>query len=685
MLETGQTLAPQSNDALVYWIQHEDLPYEVNLQSFANGQNKSHHKKGGGRKFKPFSGRPELIQQLAPALREVLSYCTKGTARAYLISLREWWRIMDSVEAAAAAAGHPMKRVDDVRLLTQIHCQAARSSGMNRKIFGTFRTLVDTTLTALGAHKTYWEAPEDQRLEKRIPSHEQRTALRFEVKRTCRKVLELWAQSDRISESDTEPEDLEEANIWKQIRCFRMAQETTGKAIPLASDLAGAIPRWARNSRGNLESFLWQPIFPSHRDADAVWHQCLLNTGWNPSTLTTLDATKSILFDHFKDDINDPHQRFVLSPQTYELVGTKGRALGKEQIITGQWKTLDAPGHLIKKYLERVKPLREALNNVLTVKKTEYEQMGDASYKELAAKYSEIQKIEQGVRSVWLYVTRWQTISWITGEYSTSGFIEGKPTTYLGELVHALNKKRLSQNPLREKDGLTPHQTIPHVRPKDFRVWFADYVYRSSRGNILHVKRSLNHSRVSTTLSYISTNVLNQESSNSARRFLNILISELDTGRVDLAILAHLYRHGEVTSDQEEILAKARALPKSRMNVACKDSLHPPPHLKATPNAQCDVQRCMLCVEHAVLLPESLDGLAMRVEELRALQGVLPLETWIDEMYNLELKNNLIALRRFDLNLTLLAREKWAHAIATGDHYVPGLPLASSPELMELV
>lgn len=97
------------------------------------------------------------------------------------------------------------------------------------------------------------------------------------------------------------------------------------------------------------------------------------------------------------------------------------------------------------------------------------------------------------------------------------------------------------------------------------------------------------------------------------------------------------------------------------------------------------MQRCLLCLENAVLLPESLDGIAMRLEELRALQGFMSIETWVNERYDIELKNNLTALRKFDLNQGLAARKKWAQAIACGEHYVPGLPLASSTDLMELV
>ncbi len=210
-------------------------------------------------------------------------------------------------------------------------------------------------------------------------------------------------------------------------------------------------------------------------------------------------------------------------------------------------------------------------------------------------------------------------------------------------------------------------------------------MYRSGNGNMLHVKRALNHAQLGTSSGYTNTNILNQEASDAARRFLNFLVGELDVGRIDVTILAHLYRYGVVTPEQEATLAQLRVLPKSRMKVACKDAAHPPTHLKATANEPCNVQRCLLCFEHAVLLPESLDGIAMRAEELRALQGFLPIETWIEERYDIELKSNLSAMRKFDLNQGLAARKKWAQAIAAGEHFVPGLPLASSPDLMELV
>ena len=681
--------APQSNDPLVFWTQHEKEPFEVNLHPFATGQEKSNHKKGGGKNFIPFTGRPELIRQLAPVIEEALLWAPKSTVKSYLSSLREWWRVLDVVEASAATTGQPMPRVEDVRLLTNVHCEFAHRRGIPLSRFGIFRALVDKTRMAVGVRQTYWESPEDKDTQKHIPSQEQRDTLRFAVRGTCRKVLQRWVQSDRLSQIDTKPDDPQEAKLWRSVRYMRGIQKETGKVLPTPNDLHGRIAPWALNPSGNFKSHFRNSIFPNHRDADAVWHQCLLNTGWNPSTLTSLDVNKKILVDHFKDHPNDDHRRFVLIPKTYELVGEKERAGGKEQFVTGQWKTLDGPGHLIKTYLEHVEPLRKVLKQQLVQEQLKYKQMDDADYKVRTAQFARVSALEQGVRSVWLYVGRFGEISWIQLEGTNkSGMVDGKQVTFLEEVVHLLNTQRavVKARPSESSEGLLEQVAlVSRVMAKNFRVWFADYVYCKGNGNMLHVKRALNHARLGTSSGYTNTNILNQEASDAARRFLNILVGELEVGRVDLTILAYLYRYGKVTPEQDEILAQLRALPKSRMKVACKDAAHPPAHLKATANEPCDVQRCMLCLEHAVLLPESLDGIAMRVEELRALQGFLPIETWIDERYDIELKNNLMALNKFDLNKGLAARKKWALAITSGDHFVPGLPLASSPDLMELV
>ena len=682
--------APHSDDALVFWTQHEVEPREVDLHIFAKGHEGARRPQGGGRTSKPFTARPELILQLAPAIKEVLLYAAKKTVTGYLTALREWWCIADAVEASAQKSGHATTRLEDVRNITNIHADFALRSGMSRQVFGKFRLLVDMTCTALGHRQTYWKSPERSTSQKHLPSMEQRKELRFAIKRHCRAVLKRWDLSETFSRQTDEPDDPQEVDLYRHVKYMREIQKKTGTVSPTMNDLCDGFERSTLWKRGISIRRLRESVFPSHRDAHAVWHLCLANTGWNPSTLSSLDVTKNFLIDHFKDNPTVLNRRYVLSPATYHLVGEKERASGNEQVVIGLWKTQDGPGHLIKTYMQRVAPLRELLKQKLVEEKIRYEKMGhdEAPYKDLTAQYERVKELEQGVRSVWLFVSRSGSISWISNELQMSGFVNGRQTLYMDEVVHMLNAQRTAINSERaskQETSFEPLEPLPKVKPSEFRVWFADFVYLTSWGNILHVKKALGHSLLRTSTGYLNTNIINQQSSDSARRFLNILVGELDSGRVDLTILAHLYRHGEVTPAQEELLASARTLPKSRLHVGCKDNRRPPPHIKATSGETCDVQRCLLCVENAVLLPESMDGIAMRVEELRAIQGFLPIETWVEERYDIELKNNLMALRKFDFNQGLAARKKWAHAIACGEHYVPGVPLSSQYHLMDLL
>lgn len=439
--------------------------------------------------------------------------------------------------------------------------------------------------------------------------------------------------------------------------------------------------KWAYDNFGVGLKAIRATMFPDYRDACAVFTQCLINTPWNPSTLLTLDVTKRFLFDHFKDVVTDPHRRWILAPETYSapeiytLVGEKERAGGKEQSVTGMWKTRDGAGYLIKNYLMRVEPLREVIKEQLNQARLLYREMCNTGVTstDLSVQFAAVKLLEQGCKSVWLYLGAKGDISWLDDKFMC-GKISGKNVAYLHEIRHHLNARRKRRG----------ESIIPSVTLRDFRVWYADYVYRAHYGSILAVKKALNHSQLRTSVNYTNTNILNQEASDSARRFLDILVSELDKGRVDLTILAHLHRYGPLTPEQDRQLAALRALPKSRQGVGCKDAHRPPAHLKATPGATCDVQRCLLCVEHAVLLPESVDGIAMREAELRALQGFLAATVWVSERYDIELDNHKKALCRYDVNQVMAARKKWASAIATGRHLVPGVSTEHLPELMEL-
>lgn len=664
---------PSVDDPLVFWTLHHKTPIKVDLRPFATGQGKC---PTGRSTFESFSGRQALIAQLLPALKETILYRSIDSVRNYLGSLRAWWRVLDRVETDAENAGESMSRVMDVRLLTNMHAEAAHRAEMGRGPFNAFRAVVDMTRVALGSTPTFWESPERDPQEKHIPPEELRKALRIEIKRQCRQVLEHWAICDTLKLRASAPNDPALKALWRAVRHLHDVQQQSGRLLPSALEIncgKGAV--WTHNNLGVGVKTIRATMFPDHQDAWAIFTQCLINTGWNASTLLALDVNKRFLFDHFKDKATDPHRRWVLTPVIYELVGEKERAGGKEQVVFGMWKTKDGAGYLIKSYLARVEPLREILKAQLADATQQYKKLQEANDQEseISALFTKIKSLQRGCASVWLYVGQKGEIAFLDTKHACSD-INGKQVHYLEYVLYHLNADRVARN----------EAPIPKVELRDLRVWFADYVYRRSYGNILAVKNALNHSQLSTSKGYVNTNILNKEASDSARRFLTILVDELDRGRVDLTILAHLYRYGPLAPEQEIRLAELRALPRSRQGIACKDAHHPPAHMKATTDGTCDIQRCLLCVENAVLLPESIDGIAMREAELRALQSFLAATIWVTDRYDIELKNHELALRRFNLCEVMAARRKWAEAISCGKHLVPGIPPEQVPKFMEL-
>lgn len=658
-------LAPESDDPLIFWTRREKESIQIDLHPFATGQVTSKCKPD----FVAFTGRPALIGQLAPAIEDRVLGVSLNSVNGCLYSLRAWWRVLDAVEAAAEQVGTHMARVEDVRQLTMIHSEFAHRSGMKATSFTTFRAIADATRIALGARPLHWQTPETPDVQRHQLPDEQAKLLRLALKRECRGVLEKWALMERLKEIKITPDDPREANLHRHVQYMLAMQNKYDKVLPTPDELRDGIDGIDFKAKTGLSlRTLRETAFPTRWDADAAYHLCLCNTGWNPCTLLALDVTKEILLTHPKDAPNNLYKRFVLSPETYTLTGHKARSGDKEQIVFGLWKTIAGPGHIIKTYMERVAPLRELLMKRLVEERRRYAELvrDGAPYEEGASQFKCIQRLEQGCRSVWLYVDKYSNIVWLNSRI-LEGHVnaEGKKTTYINRVLDQLNAQR----------AVLDYITIPRVTPADFRDFFATYVWRVSGGSILAVKRALSHAQLRTTAGYLDNNILNKEADDAARGFLNALVDELGKERLDITILAHLQRHGPVTPKMEQRLAEYRSLTRSRMNIACKNPRNPPLQIRASGKGLCDDNRCLLCPENAVLLPESYDGIAMRTEEILALQANLPIETWINADYPLELKNNLAALRLFDLNLVLMSRRRWAAAIANGEHFVPGIPI----------
>lgn len=696
VLVSAGVVTPTPTDELVFWTQHTTKPAQVDLREFAAGK---HHKRMGYANEKTFTGRPQLIKEFLPLLKEKLQYAPKTTVAVSLSWLRYWWALMDSVEESAKAlttnTGSVMERVQSVAHLTTLHRAAAAKAQMAPEAFSAVRLLVDQARKNLELAPTYWQPIERQTQEKYLPPLEHREAVRHALRRECLRVIDRWDECDVLAYLETGPVR-SEPFLWPGLRHLRQTQRRTGRVLPSLDDLnnlnSGGYRSWCKHYIGMHPTAILQAGFASRADALAVFSQCMAVTGWNLAVMMTLDVTTDFLIDHPSDNPQDPSCRFMLT-------GVKERAGGALQLASGPWKTSYLAGSLIRRYLKRVEPLRRVLIDELKALETPCETAEVKSEKETKQQVDRIIKLRQACRSVWLYVD----VDGKAAALDETGFVidksegtDGKRQriTYLDRLLARLNESRKRS----DRDALAHYETpgaqcntaepaMPPPKPPslrdpiqgvtygDFRLWFGDYLLTSSFGNLLMVQLGLGHKRLTTTQGYVDTNLANGQAQDQVRGFMEALTAELDAGRLDPTILAHKTRFGGWTAEQQIKLDELRKLAPSRQGVRCKNPLKPPPHMNSTSGKPCQSQRCLLCKEHAVLLPESLDGIAMREAELLTMRQNWPQDKFIKGRYDEELLNQqaALSLEMFDPQEVEKAREKWAQAIATGAHLVPGM------------
>jgi len=658
LVELEPPALPEHRDLLKFWTEHPTENMLVDLTLFAEGEVERPRGATENQWRGPFTGRPQLIRQLAPAIKEISFGYSNESVRSLYAAFRGWWRLLDAVENEAAEKGQEMTRVEDVRLLQPMHAEFALKIRMRQPKFNLFISCANSVRKNLGSPILYWKAPRAQTPRRDLPPENQVHALRVALKQTWEAVRRNWARLDGVRAEGFSPQSEEEARLLRHWLHFNAKQQANNKVLPSSSEICnGTSTSQFYEKTGMSVSIMRAIAFPTRWDVDAAFHLCLANTGWNPAVLYSLNAENKELFlrKHHNDD------------GRYLLIGTKAKAGGKGQPVSGLWKTPWGPGRIIQDWMDRVEPLREQLKTEVAHARTLYahmEQKG-ASLDQLSRQLSTIQSLEAGCRSVWRYDSAGGDILWLAQRDSGGHQLNSKQASYLSVLIDRLNRERAARGDL----------PIPSVAQSDFRDIFATFLWRQSGGNLFVVMRLLNHAHLSTTERYVDNTILNAERDQQARTFLDHLFFELGKGRFDITILTHLQRHGAVTPEMEARLQEFRALQRSRIGIACKDPTHPPSEIQPNSDGRrlCAPQRCLLCKPHAVILPESLPGVAMRVEELEAIQRAVSVETWLASDYRHELSNGLAVLRLFPSDDVRNTRSLWAEAIKVGTHRIPGI------------
>lgn len=687
--------APKSEDPLRFWTAYQSDNVLVDLHPFANGEMENSHFSGGGNWAGPYSGRPKLIEQLAPAIQAQAALAAPGTVKAMMAALRAWWRLFDSIEEILDLNGRAPVRVESVADLNSLHEAAAHRNGMRKSNFLQFVRVVNAT-RKLGTPRLPelpWSAPKHADPLRSLIPEEQARSIKTYLKQDWERVRRTWAHSlvllaevERRAVEDPESNDLpvgsvstpsfskEDERLLVNLQHLVRIQKNTGKTLPSSAELSDGMRKNPIFCEGNERRVMRGILFPTVEEMDIAFHLALMNSGWNPSTLANLDGNSPDLVSHHP---KNPSQ-IVLSVRDDEndeiaMQANKPRARGATQFCVGLRKHTASPPMIVATYSERVAALRVQLKLDFQNASTKLAAMQAENREKthVERQFKIVQRLQKGCRSVWLYVDLKGKINWINHDqmdrYAKRDGTKGT-VSYLVRVVERLNDERTQRG----------NSAIPSITISDFRDIYARWVYTQSEGNLLAVMLALGHASLASTWTYVDNNLIGAENDEHVRRFMGHLFGELSHGRLDLTILAQLVRHGSLTPEMQMRLDEYRIAMRSRIGVACKDPRHPPAHVAPMhkEGRLCGTQRCMHACPNARFLPESLDGMSMRVEELIRISENLPRESWLQAKFQEELDEGEYLLHTlYSREHVAAAREKWHGLISSGEHMVPGLGL----------
>jgi hypothetical protein len=696
-------LAPTSSDPLRFWTGHPTENTLVDLHEFANGLSESPEKLP----MAPFSGRPEFIAELAPAIQAQLTLASARTCANYKSALRKFWRLCDQVEATTALDGRTLDRLTSVQDLTHLHEAAMHGASFDRSRFSALVSLFNNTRRFRQVGPLLWTTPKGGEPNRQLIPDSHAKALKIAIKRDWERVRRTWDRHDAIRRGE-EPDTLTEyekkdtaiireyfeqnERLQKNWLHFERIQKSTWTLNPTGNQLYdGKVAKKTYRNRGISLSQMRAIAFPTLLEANIGFHAALIRSGWNPSTLITgIDATQpKSIFQHPKDA-----NQLVLAVEAQEgeaqdntedleevtMQGSKRRAGGRLQFCMGLQKDPDSPPNIVAAYLARTTELRKQLHQYVNEANAEYERLlaVDAPKEDIELQFKKLQNLQQGTRNVWLYVDYRGDINWLDGlswkfHRVPEALNARKTVSYLELLIDRLNVHC-------EKRGEEP---ITTVTPADFRDIYARWVHQITGGNILAVMLALGHASLKSTDVYVTNNIFNAENDETIRRFMTHLFAELEKGRVDLTILAQLVRHEPMTSEMHARLAEYRNLTRSRIKAGCADIKNPPTNIDPghVEGKWCRTHRCLRDCPNARFLPESIDGIAMRVEELMVMSENLPFDVWANGDFEKELEaGEYLLADLYDQDAANQARAHWREKIRSGKHVVHGVGLIHEQE-----
>lgn len=183
----AEVISINAQENLYFMTTHLSKPGHVDLNIFATGASIDDCYRGAKKTFVPFSGRPELIRELAPEIKNLYSASPSTTIVLLISTLRWWWRHLDRCQDVA-----PVYSIHD---LNDIHYASYRADPCTDTRAQMFFKLVHRARGARNLPPLYWTSiASPDRTVSLVPYEDVRRIYHF-IKRPAFDALHRFEQS----------------------------------------------------------------------------------------------------------------------------------------------------------------------------------------------------------------------------------------------------------------------------------------------------------------------------------------------------------------------------------------------------------------------------------------------------------------------------------------------------------
>ncbi|MES2948145.1 MAG: hypothetical protein V4858_06325 [Pseudomonadota bacterium] len=554
-------------------------------------------------------------------------------------SLRIWWRLLDKY--------HDIAPIDSVGDLGDFHGAMQMRDGVSGDNASLFLRLANAARGERGLSPLVWVKNQRKTSILDVPEEEDVRALYRTLKRRVFATIDRWRAFDALASDGKDwsecmksrPQSLK----WTLVDAFATYKGISNKMKHPCPSRRACLSHLGLKSMGSKFFAHYEDIvfglYPSRSDVQNVLIMILLRAGWNGETAVAIDGLnlKSTVRGH------------PTSKAHNLLYSNKDRG-NTEQVAHGQKRSDLSPANLVELLVGRTKPLRAFFSKEIALLSKRLVEIG-ADEDSL----DRISALRLQLASAWVYIQRDDSeISRLTSQNYALG-PDGKKSAML-----CLIQETNSSN-----DGAVVPESITL---SDFRDAFISFSYQYSGYSWLETQLAAGHTSVESLTTYLRKRRWKTYGEGRVVAFFESFWTEIKTRRIaDPAVLRAMADRGEISDEQRVRWINHKD--RTRVGMGCKDFTHPPKDISPehVEGDGCRVQRCTLC-RLGVVFDDSVDHLARRRAELAWIKREIPLNSWYQSSFPLEVEATEHALKNFAPELVPERQSFWETEIREGRH-----------------